>query len=59
VKKRYEIYLPGGDIIQCYRTWWDWLWFDNPFSAFVRFRLDDGNVVNVSKHFTIKMVELK
>jgi hypothetical protein len=57
--KRYVVYLGNGESIECYRTWLDWVWFDNPWSSFVRFRLDNGNIMKVSKHFTIRVVELK
>ncbi len=71
MKRRYMVFLGNGEIIKCYRTISDWLWFDNPFSGFVRFRLDGknilidgtileaGSVMKVSKHFTIRVVEIK
>lgn len=71
MKKRYVVYLGNGEVIECYRTLWDMLipviWFES--GTFVRFRLAVGTVVNgkpldkeaimrVSKHFTIRVVEV-
>ena len=58
-QQRYIVSLGDGRIIECYRTWTDWAIWDNPFSAFVRFRLDNGNIIEVSKHFTISVEMIK
>ena len=58
-KKWFEVYIGNNDVFKGYRTILDLLWFDNPFSAFERYHLADGSVVRVSKHFTVKVVELR
>lgn len=58
--KRYIVTLGNSTTLEVYRTWLDWIWFDNPLSGFVRFRLkDSGNIIKVSKHFTLSIEEIK
>jgi hypothetical protein len=55
-KRWYDIYMANGEPIRGYRKMSDW-WFRD-IEGFTSYRLPDGRVIKVSKHFTIKVEEV-
>lgn len=54
-KRWYKVYLANNDVLCVYRVMSDWWWRDS--SGMKGFRLPDGRVLDVSKHWIIKVEE--
>ena len=52
--KQYTVYMANGDVVHLIRRWYDWWLFDS--AGFMTFRNEQGVIVRVNRHFTIKVV---
>lgn len=57
-KRWYRVYLanPEMSVEHVYRTFWDRLWLGD-WSGVMLFRLENGKVIRIGKHWIIKIEE--
>ena len=52
--RQFTIYMANDDVMHLYRRWYDFWLFDS--AGFQTFRDDQGRVVRVNRHYTLKVV---